>query len=101
MVAEREEAEERQRMKRLAAKHYNMLGYYVRMIDYITIETLVYLVKSNVTKFYNEMVNRAANTRLFNTVVKYGKDCMVFHPDCEEFKDIIKSIIDGMVSDIG
>lgn len=78
-----------------------MLGFYVRMIDYITIETLVYLVKSNVSKFYNEMINRAANIRLFNTVVKYGKDCMVFHPDCEEFKDIVKSIIDGMVSDIG
>ena len=101
MVAEREEAEERLRMKRLAAKHYEMLGYYIRMIDYITIETLVFLVKNNVTHFYHEMMHRAANTRLFNTVVKYGKDCIIFHPDCEEFKDILKSIIDGMVSDIG
>ena len=66
-------------MKRLAAKHLDMLGYFVRLVDYSAIETLVSIVRQAISKFHEEMMNR--KTRLFNTSVKYGKDCMVFNPD--------------------
>jgi hypothetical protein len=79
MVDERKEAEERKRMKRLAEEHQGMLGYYIRLIDYTTIETLVNTLDKSVSKFYSEMITR--KTRLFFTTVKYGKDSMQFNPD--------------------
>lgn len=45
MVQEKNEELERRRMKRLAAKHLDMLGYFVRYVDYVVIETLVSIVR--------------------------------------------------------
>jgi dynein heavy chain len=98
IVQQKMEEKERKRKQRMAEEHKNMLGYYIRLVDYMTIETLVGLIQQCLKKFYDEMMER--KTKLFNTFVKYGKDCMLFNPDEDEFHETLDGIIDRMTSEI-
>lgn len=98
MVQQKLEEQERRHKLNLAEEHRGMLGYYIRLIDYMAIETLVSLLQDRVKRFYENLMDRKA--RIFSTTVSYGKDCMIFIPNREEFREILEGIIENMISDI-
>ena len=98
MVQQKLEEKERKHKLQLAEEHRSMLGHFIRLIDYMSIETLVTLILDRSTKFYKNLTER--KTKIFSTKVTYGKDCIMFDPNEEEFVDKIDGILDSMVSDI-
>jgi dynein heavy chain len=76
-----------------------MLGYYVRLIDYMAIETLVSITENCIKKFFVEMT-ADRKQRLFNTAVNYGTKAIMFNPPKEDFHDTIKNILKQMIVDV-
>jgi hypothetical protein len=83
----------------LARENQRMLGYYVRLVDYMAKETLVNIVENCMAKFYGEMLVER-KTRLFQTIVNYSSVGIVFNPPEEEFHETIRNILRNMIGDI-
>ena len=98
MVQQKLEEKERKHKIQLAEEHRSMLGHYIRLADYMSIETLVSLILDRTKKFYQNLMEKKA--KIFTTKVSYGKEKIIFEPNEEEFKEKFDAILDTMVSDI-
>ena len=76
-----------------------MLGYYVRLVDYMAIETLVSITENCIKKFFLNMT-ADRKQRMFNTAVNYGTKAIMFNPPKEEFQDHLKAILNFMIVDV-
>jgi dynein heavy chain len=99
MVAQREEEEAREHHLVLAKENLGMLGFYIRLVDYQILEQLVSIIRSNLSRFYEEMlIDR--KERIFETKVVFSGDSILFIPNEESFHETIDLIIDGIISDM-
>ena len=97
MVQQKKDEKERNHMLRLAKEHREMLDPYIRLLDYLVLETLSTLIQGRVRIFKTTLME--TKTRVFNTKVAYGKDCMLFNPNCDEFKELLEGIIENVIAD--
>ncbi|OMJ81043.1 hypothetical protein SteCoe_18549 [Stentor coeruleus] len=100
MVQQKLEEKERKHKLQLAEEHKSMLGNYIRLVDYMSSETIVILILDRTKKFYKNLTERRSN-KIFTTKVIYGKDCIVFDPNEEEFLEKLEGILEGILSEIG
>jgi len=98
MVKMKEEERKRRQHLELAREHEDMLGDYIRLFDYMVIETLVLITQNCTLKFYKEMTER--KTKLFITTVNYDKTSITFTPNEEDFHGTLDGILDGLVNEI-
>lgn len=98
MVEQKKEEKERKHKMQLAEEHKNMLGRFIRLADYMSIETLVTLILDRIKKFYAVLVE--GKNKVFTTKVIYGKDSMIFDPNEDDFKEKLEAILEAMVIEI-
>ena len=98
MVQQKLEEKDRRHKMQLAEEHKSMLGFYIRLVDYMSIETLVTLILNKTRAFYKSLIDRKKN--IFTIKVGYGTRCITFEPNQEEFIEKLGGIFEAMVSDI-
>lgn len=99
MVQQKMEEKERKHKLKLAKEHKEMLPSFVRLVDYMSSETIVTLIIDRTSKFYKFLIEKKGN-KIFSTRVMYGKDCMVFDPNEEEFLERLDTIFEGILSEV-
>ena len=100
MVQQKLEEKERKHKLKLAKEHKEMLPNFVRLVDYMSTETIVTLIIDRTSKFFRAIVEKKTGAKLFSTRVMYGKDCMVFDPNEEEFLERVDTIFEGILSEV-
>jgi hypothetical protein len=82
-VAAKEAVEERVRRLRLAAVEEDMLGDFIRLVDYMTVESLV-LIALNTNRELLESLQQSRKQGLLLTAVSFGEGAMDFMPRSDE-----------------
>ena len=76
MVKMKEEQKLTQKCNKLAARNESLLGNFIRLIDYMEVETLAKLNQDAIDLIYSEMAKSRKNG--INTLVMYGQEKMDF-----------------------
>ena len=77
----RKEAEERKYLLDRAFKDKDKLRNFTRLVDYITVETLVMTNLSSMKMLVKEMRKDTRKMGLFNTTVMFNNAMMLYSPD--------------------
>ena len=91
----RKEAEERAYLLELAHKDKGKLKNYIRLIDYMTVETLVQTNLVSMQMLIDEM-KKERKIGLFTTTVMFNIQ-IVFSPDEREITDSLVTLLDDMI----
>ena len=82
-VAAKEAVKERARRLRLAAVEEDMLGDFIRLVDYMAVESLV-LIALNTNRELLESLQQTRKQGLLLTAVSFGEGAMDFMPRSDE-----------------
>lgn len=94
----RKEKEERIRHLELAKQDKSKLRNFIRMVDYITIETLIKTNSLSMQSFLEEMKKEGRKSGgLFNSTVIFDVSSMAFTPDERDIAETLMSILEDMV----
>lgn len=80
----RKEAEENAYLLQLAEKDKGRLHLFIKLVDYMTVETLVTINHSSMSMLLDEMKKERKNG-LFNSTVNF--DVQIFTPDEKEISE--------------
>ena len=98
MAAARQEQLDRLRAVRLAAAEAQMLGAFIRLVDYMCVSTCYLLSVSTAQSLLAEVtVQPARKNGLWSTVVLYGENEMVFDPPERAFLSSLESLLEATV----
>ncbi len=86
-VALKEEQAERARRLRRAAMEEEMLGDFVRLVDYMTVENLV-LITLNTNQEFLETLQQPRKQGIFLTTLNFGSDAIEFAPTSEDVNQV-------------
>lgn len=97
MVLQKQEDELKNRVLKLAKRNYNSLGTFIRLIDYMVVETQVRINQESADLILSEM---SKDTKKYGiqTTVSYATDCMSFEPTKSEFITQFEKILQDMQS---
>ena len=98
MTAVKEEAKLRKKTLMLANWNKKQLGAFIRLVDYMTVETIVGLNLDSIQQFAKALVNNDKK-RLFTCQVDFGETTMHFKPTEADFREVFKGILDCMVKE--
>jgi hypothetical protein len=92
-VALKEEQAERARRLRRAAMEEEMLGDFVRLVDYMTVENLV-LITLNTNQEFLETLQQPRKQGIFLTTLNFGSDAIEFAPTSEDVNQVFYTPFD-------
>lgn len=95
----RKEAEERDYLLELANKDKLKLRNFIRLVDYVTIETLISTNLSSIIMLFEEMKKDRGNNAIFFTTVVFNEN-LSFDPDEQEFNSTIGTLLDEMIDTV-
>ncbi len=98
MVSVKKERAERIRRLKHAALEADMLGDFIRLVDYMEVEHLVGLVTSTIGDLYHQLQHR--KSPLFVTVVSFQPEDLLFQPAVKDFCKILGDMKDAMISGV-
>lgn len=87
MVQQQREKIELQKSLRKAKREADMLGNFIRLCDYLCVESLVYLAKQTLQRFYVSMINLKAIVFKI-TIDFHGEKDIKYNPGCEEIMNM-------------
>jgi len=86
----RREREEREYFLELAREDKKQLRQFIRLVDYVTVETLVKVNLSSMMLLFEEMKKEGRKSGgLFNSTVMFDSQTMVFSPDVREMQEAL------------
>ena len=100
MVLQKQEDELKNRVLRLANRNYHSLGTFIRLIDYMVLETQVKINQESADLILSEMNSQTKKYGIF-TEVHYGETVevgMVFTPDKNFFIQAFDKLLLDMQS---
>jgi dynein heavy chain len=107
MVAVKKERAERVRRLKHAALEADMLGDFIRLVDYMEVEHLISITTSATSDFLHSALitvdkadQKGRRGALFQTTVSFGPDNLVFSPTVGDIDNIIRLMIQDMVSTV-
>ena len=95
-----QEKQERKALRARSRLEYNSLPDFIRLVDYLTVETLVVLTINTVQVFYEELM-KTRKIGLFETFVRFGTTNTYFQPTCIDFREMMDRLLDLMVTTVG
>lgn len=95
-----QEKAERKALRAKTRMEYNSLPDFIRLVDYLTVETLVMLTIHTVQLFYEELMKQR-KVGIFETFVRFGTSGTFFSPTCIDFKEMMDRLLDLMVTTVG
>jgi hypothetical protein len=99
LVKIQEEKLERKQTKVRAIYEYNALPEFIRMVDYMTVETLTSITIKAVQKFYEELT-KVRKGGIFETTIQFTISQTFFNPTCDEIKDLMDKLFDLLVTTV-
>eukprot|EP00741_Cyanophora_paradoxa_P024436 tig00022075_g23593.t1 len=99
MVAVKQEQAARMKALKQAIAEAQMLGDFVRLADYMSVESLSLLTLTTMDKFLN-ILEVPRKTGLFFTTVGYGTSGMVFTPGHDDIAQLINNMEEGMINTV-
>jgi dynein heavy chain len=84
MVLQKQEDELKNRVLKLAKRNYNSLGTFIRLIDYMVVETQVTINQESADSILNEM-RKDQKKYGIQTTVSFAAEGMSFEPAKSEF----------------
>ena len=99
LVKMQEEKMQRKHTKIRAIHEYNTLPDFIRLIDYLTVETLS-SITINVSHAFLEELLKPRKVGIFETTIQFTQTHTVFSPTCEEIKDCLEKLLDMMVNSV-
>jgi hypothetical protein len=97
MVLMKEELALKNRVLKLAKRNYQSLGTFIRLVDYMVVETQVLINQESADLILYEMTKEQKKYGI-NTVVSYATDGMSFEPAKNEFITQFEKILGEMQS---
>jgi len=97
MVLQKQEDELKNRVLKLAKRNYNSLGTFIRLIDYMVVETQVKINQESADLILAEMAKDQKKYGI-QTTVSYAAEGMSFEPAKSEFITQFEKILQDMQS---
>lgn len=98
MVSIKKEKAERQRRLRHAQAEVDLLGSFVRVVDYMEVESLVEITQNSADEFLSVLQTR--RQPLFKTSIAFDRDAIVFTPPSSELKQAVASMLVDIVASL-
>jgi dynein heavy chain len=98
MVAVKQERAERVRRLKHAALEADMLGDFIRLVDYMEVAHLVSIARNTTTEFLNNLLQ--PRKPLFVTTVSFDPDSIAFSPTSADIHRIISTMLDGIINTV-
>jgi dynein heavy chain len=95
----RKEAEEREYLLQRALKDKDKLRNFIRLIDYICVETF-YNTNFESMKILLDEMNKDRKQGLFTTTVMFDNEKMIYTPDEKEITDQLLNLLEEMINTI-
>ena len=99
LVKIQEEKAERKHTKARAIYEFNTLSEFIRLVDYLTVETLASITINVARSFYEELM-KPRKVGIFETTVRFSSEDTVFSPTCNEIRDCLDKLSDMMVNTV-
>ena len=99
MVALKKEEADRRKMLRRAEQEADMLSDFIRLADYVAVESLVQLIINTMEDFKEEL-HKPRKQGLFETTVKFAEEGSVFTPNCSAIQSMISVMTEAMISSV-
>ena len=99
LVAMKEERANQKLLKQKAKVEYKALVEFIRLCDYLAVETFVELALNTINAFYDEFV-KSRKTGIFETYVRFTETSTMFSPTCQEIKMAIDTLLETVVGAI-
>jgi hypothetical protein len=84
----------------LARQEVDMLPSFIRMADYMIVESLLVLVMTSTDEFLQLLLKPPKKTGLYTLIVGLSKDNIEFSPREEEVTGMMIQLMDSMVSTV-
>ena len=99
MVLQKQEDELKNRVLKLAKRNYNSLGTFIRLVDYMVVETQVRINQESADLILTEM-NKQNDQKKYgiNTTISFAAEDMAFEPAKSEFITQFEKILQDMQS---
>ena len=99
MVLQKQEDELKNRVLKLAKRNYNSLGTFIRLVDYMVVETQVRINQESADLILTEM-NKQNDQKKYGiqTTVSFAAEDMAFEPAKSEFITQFEKILQDMQS---
>jgi len=98
MVAVKKERAERVRRLKHAALEADMLGDFIRLVDYMDVEHLYEICATTTVEMFSGLLSR--RTPLFTTKISFNPQGLTYDPTCNYIHKNINSMLEGMVSTV-
>jgi hypothetical protein len=101
LVFIKQEQADRKRLQQRAATEREMLPSFIRLADYIMVESLVQLTVLTSYDFLNELLKTPRKTGLLETTVMFGRSSeIVFTPTCAHITSMLGQMSSAMVETV-
>lgn len=97
LVKLQQEKQERKATKTRAIHEHSTLPDFIRLVDYLTVETLVSLTINVADLFYEELM-KVRKVGIFETTIRFTDTNTVFSPTAYEIKEALEKLLDMMIS---
>ena len=98
MVLIKEENFLKNQVLRLAKRNYNSLGTFIRLIDFMVVETQVRINQESTDQIYEEMTLDSNKKTQITTQISFATDGMSFTPDKGTFFSQFEKLLQEMLS---
>ncbi len=100
LVRIKQEKAEKKVMRARARMEYNTLPEFIRFVDYMTVETLVSLAVNTASVFYEELI-KPRKAGVFETMVRFSSAGTSFSPTCQDIRDMLDKLLEGITNAVG
>jgi dynein heavy chain len=100
LVKIKQEKAEKKVLRARAKLEHSTLSEFIRLVDYMVVETLVSLAVDTTSAFHDELI-KPRKTGVFETMVRFSASGTAFSPTCLEVRDMIDRILENMINFVG
>ena len=87
------EAARKAKALRRAIAEERMLGAFVRLVDYLCVESLCVVVTKQLRDFLQELLEPERKSGVFVTAVRFNDVGTVFEPTCQEYNSMVDIVV--------
>jgi dynein heavy chain len=100
LVKLKQEKAEKKLLRQRAKLEHNTLPEFIRLVDYMGVETLVTLAINTTSAFYEELT-KVRKAGVFETMVRFSSVGTTFSPTCQEISEMLERLLDSMINAVG
>jgi dynein heavy chain, axonemal len=100
LVKIKQEKAEKKLLRQRAKLEHSTLPEFIRLMDYMSVETLVALAIGTSSSFFEELT-KTRKAGVFETMVRFSSIGTTFSPTCQEISEMLDRLLDNMINAAG